>query len=413
VAKTHKRKKKYIKDKDKIKKGAFSKEKCQYYHSRTQFAKRFNLLLTNKIREQFLLQIRFGQAEMLDSQSKRIQIYRVQYKETFYEIVYDAKRNTIVTVLPKSYAHDLEINFTPEMEQYFLGQFDSYSHYFIERISEYEIICLINYYDYYYLVTLDHGNRKVIKSIALNKDPKPFMEVFLTKEMEEYILSRINTHQAQLLEKEGYRSVWEIKYDGQWFQVECNNYWNQILTIQKISEPSRKKYIPLVLGFPDTEPKTKEQDRHIDITGNEMTEEDKEANCLSATVTDLSAETESRLRSLIKNNMATRICKQNKILGIWQVYDNGTFYRIRYNEQTGELLRVNKIIRITIKCPEPIYTNNTMQSDIRTMIRLGDAFKLKQITSKKALYQVIYKGIKYKVEFHHKNLEMTVYYDDI
>jgi hypothetical protein len=76
------------------------KRKSQSIHARKRFIQRYAIDFTKSMEQEVIAEIRCGRAPLFDKQSLRVSIYDVYYKGSVMRVVYDKKRNVIVTVLP-------------------------------------------------------------------------------------------------------------------------------------------------------------------------------------------------------------------------------------------------------------------------------------------------------------------------
>ena len=78
-----------------------SKKQNQNFHAKQRFKERFDLDFTRKVRFEFLNIIKRDYATLVRKSSNRAWVYRVMYLGNFYNVVYDKRTDTIVTVFPK------------------------------------------------------------------------------------------------------------------------------------------------------------------------------------------------------------------------------------------------------------------------------------------------------------------------
>lgn len=77
----------------------WSKLKCQRRHARRRFRERTGLNFSEKKERAFISKIQNNEAQLLENQSQRVGLYKVNYEGTDYKVVYDRNRKVIVTVL--------------------------------------------------------------------------------------------------------------------------------------------------------------------------------------------------------------------------------------------------------------------------------------------------------------------------
>lgn len=76
-----------------------SKKKAQRKHAKRRLKERYNIKLSKKLRKSIISDIQKGRAYFLYKQSNRISIFSVQIKKHTVKVVYDCKRQEIVTFL--------------------------------------------------------------------------------------------------------------------------------------------------------------------------------------------------------------------------------------------------------------------------------------------------------------------------
>lgn len=81
------------------KKLKISKKQCQFWHLKSRFKERFGLSLTKNLYKELKIFIISGKAKFLERESLRLTHFLVEnFKGKTFELVYDSKRNQIVTV---------------------------------------------------------------------------------------------------------------------------------------------------------------------------------------------------------------------------------------------------------------------------------------------------------------------------
>ena len=78
-----------------------NKKKASTVHLKRRFYERYNLEITNQDIKEMVRKIQNQQAEFIERQSNRITIWKLQFRDKDYTIVYDKVRKSIVTVFPE------------------------------------------------------------------------------------------------------------------------------------------------------------------------------------------------------------------------------------------------------------------------------------------------------------------------
>jgi len=74
----------------------------QISHAKRRFKARLGLKLTPKLYASMIQDIQGGQAELVDKQSNRVSIFRLEVDGHTVKVVYDKHTKAIVTVLPST-----------------------------------------------------------------------------------------------------------------------------------------------------------------------------------------------------------------------------------------------------------------------------------------------------------------------
>lgn len=77
------------------------KKKAERLHCKRRFKERWDIDLTDEIRDMLEHQIRTGDSNFIRHESNRVSIHEVYYDYNFYRVVYDKMREAMITVLPK------------------------------------------------------------------------------------------------------------------------------------------------------------------------------------------------------------------------------------------------------------------------------------------------------------------------
>ena len=80
---------------------ARSKAKNQKKHSKRRAAERYDLELHQDAEASIIRAIQGGEAKFIRRQSYRVSIFEVEHEGRTLPVVYDRKRKTIATILPK------------------------------------------------------------------------------------------------------------------------------------------------------------------------------------------------------------------------------------------------------------------------------------------------------------------------
>ena len=76
-----------------------NKSDAQRRHAKRRFLERFGINLTPELSNLFVRSIQKGEALLVDKQSLRIGVYDLTYRKKKLRLVYDRRRQNIVTVL--------------------------------------------------------------------------------------------------------------------------------------------------------------------------------------------------------------------------------------------------------------------------------------------------------------------------
>lgn len=78
-----------------------NKKKNQKRHARKRFLERLGVPLTQDFRDRIIGKIRRGETKVLEKPSNRVTKHRILIDGISFDVIYDRKRKTIVTVLPQ------------------------------------------------------------------------------------------------------------------------------------------------------------------------------------------------------------------------------------------------------------------------------------------------------------------------
>lgn len=82
------------------------KRHAQRKHALNRADTRFNLVFSKAVRLDFLEIIRTKKSILMYKQSLRVSCYKINYQDTDYYVIYDKKRNEIVTFLTEEMVND-------------------------------------------------------------------------------------------------------------------------------------------------------------------------------------------------------------------------------------------------------------------------------------------------------------------
>lgn len=83
------------------KKKAPTKLQSERMHVKKRFSERFGLSVNRHLLRDFISQIQSQKAIFVERQSLRLTVWEISYENNWYRVIYDNKRKTLVTVLPK------------------------------------------------------------------------------------------------------------------------------------------------------------------------------------------------------------------------------------------------------------------------------------------------------------------------
>ena len=78
-----------------------SKSKNQRIHATKRCFQRYGIILSKKAYDDLVEQIKSGKAELIEIQTNRVSVYKTSCKGEEVYVVYDAKRETIASFLPR------------------------------------------------------------------------------------------------------------------------------------------------------------------------------------------------------------------------------------------------------------------------------------------------------------------------
>lgn len=77
------------------------KKYAQSAHAKRRAAERYNVVVSSDDLKTVVQRIQSGRCTLLQKQSNRVSLFDVDIHGTVYRVVYDKKRHSIVTFLPK------------------------------------------------------------------------------------------------------------------------------------------------------------------------------------------------------------------------------------------------------------------------------------------------------------------------
>lgn len=84
------------------KKERLTKKEAQVIHAKRRALERYGLHANAAVRRELVSKIRNQEAELLERQSLRVGKYKLEHDGEEYTVIYDRKRKTIVTFLPRA-----------------------------------------------------------------------------------------------------------------------------------------------------------------------------------------------------------------------------------------------------------------------------------------------------------------------
>ncbi len=81
--------------------GKISKAKCQIKHCKRRALERYGVMLSRRQIADLVSQIQTGKAKFIERQSHRVSKFLVHLGERDISCIYDNKRKTLVTFLPR------------------------------------------------------------------------------------------------------------------------------------------------------------------------------------------------------------------------------------------------------------------------------------------------------------------------
>ena len=76
-------------------------------HAKLRFSQRVGGTLDEQTLQSLITKIQNGEAELVDKQSNRVTVWRIEINNEFFNVFYDKQRKTIITFIPLTNVWDM------------------------------------------------------------------------------------------------------------------------------------------------------------------------------------------------------------------------------------------------------------------------------------------------------------------